>query len=57
MSDKVRLDQLVVDLGLAQTRTKAQALIMANKIQIEGKEGLQLKAGSQIRRDTPLLCL
>ena len=30
---------------------------MANKIQIEGKEGLQLKAGSQIRRDTPLLCL
>jgi 23S rRNA (cytidine1920-2'-O)/16S rRNA (cytidine1409-2'-O)-methyltransferase len=35
---KVRLDKLLVDLGLAPTRTRAQALILAGKILVEGQK-------------------
>jgi 23S rRNA (cytidine1920-2'-O)/16S rRNA (cytidine1409-2'-O)-methyltransferase len=34
---KIRLDMLVVERGLAGSRTKAQALIMAGEVEVEGK--------------------
>jgi len=41
-----RLDNLVVERGLAPTRTKAQALILAGQIAVDGQRSL--KAGSQV---------
>jgi 23S rRNA (cytidine1920-2'-O)/16S rRNA (cytidine1409-2'-O)-methyltransferase len=35
---KVRLDQIVVDRGLAESRTKAQALILAGQVLINGQK-------------------
>ncbi len=43
---KVRIDQLLVDRGLAESRTKAQALIMAGQVKIEGKP--IMKAGQTV---------
>jgi 23S rRNA (cytidine1920-2'-O)/16S rRNA (cytidine1409-2'-O)-methyltransferase len=45
-----RLDQLVVDRGLAETRTRAQALILAGKVRVgEGDSGrLDRKAGDLV---------
>ncbi len=37
MSRKVRLDQLVAERGLADSRTRAQALILAGRVLVEGK--------------------
>lgn len=34
---KSRLDQLLVELGLAETRTRAQALILAGKVRVAGQ--------------------
>jgi len=34
---KLRLDQLLVERGLAETRTKAQALIMAGQVRVAGE--------------------
>ncbi|RRR70071.1 MAG: TlyA family RNA methyltransferase [Candidatus Viridilinea halotolerans] len=34
---KLRLDQLLVNLGLAETRSKAQALIMAGSVRVAGQ--------------------
>jgi 23S rRNA (cytidine1920-2'-O)/16S rRNA (cytidine1409-2'-O)-methyltransferase len=36
MAKKVRLDQLLLQLGLAETRAKAQALIMAGQVRVAG---------------------
>ena len=33
---KTRLDQLLVTRGLAQSRTQAQALILAGRVAVEG---------------------
>ncbi|MFC1917879.1 TlyA family RNA methyltransferase [Chloroflexota bacterium] len=38
---KQRLDSLIVAKGLAESRTKAQALIMAGQVVVAGKEGLK----------------
>ncbi|MFP4499250.1 MAG: TlyA family RNA methyltransferase, partial [Vulcanimicrobiota bacterium] len=38
---KERLDKLVLEAGLAETRTKAQALIMAGLIKVDGKRALK----------------
>lgn len=46
---KIRLDVLLVERGLAPTRNKAQALIMAGKVQVEGQ--VVSKAGTQIPAD------
>lgn len=46
---KIRLDILLVEKGLAPTRSKAQALIMAGKVQVEGQ--VVTKAGTQIPAD------
>jgi 23S rRNA (cytidine1920-2'-O)/16S rRNA (cytidine1409-2'-O)-methyltransferase len=49
---KLRLDQYLVDHGLAESRTKAQALIMAGLV-YRGEEKLD-KPGTQIAEDTPI---
>ena len=46
---KQRLDQVIVDRGLAPTRTKAQALILAGDVFVDGQK--RTKAGEQIRAD------
>ena len=48
MSRKERLDKLLVDRGLAETRNRAQALIMAGKVRADG--AVVTKAGTQIGR-------
>jgi len=51
-SPKSRLDQLLVDRGLAESRAKAQALIMAGLV-FAGERRLD-KAGQQVAQDTAL---
>jgi 23S rRNA (cytidine1920-2'-O)/16S rRNA (cytidine1409-2'-O)-methyltransferase len=46
---KIRLDQLLVQRGLAETRGKAQALILAGSVRVEGAP--RTKAGEQIAED------
>jgi 23S rRNA (cytidine1920-2'-O)/16S rRNA (cytidine1409-2'-O)-methyltransferase len=45
---RIRADQLVVDRGLARSRSEAQALILAGAIRIAGAEGRRLSAGQRI---------
>lgn len=53
MGSRVRLDKRVVDLKLADTRQKAQALIRAGKVLVDDtpqdKPGTQVEVGAQIR--------
>ncbi len=49
---KFRLDQLLVARGLTESRSRAQAMIMAGKV-FSGERRLE-KAGSQIAEDAPL---
>jgi len=49
---KVRADQLLVDRALVQTRSRAQALILAGEV-FSGDVRVE-KAGAQIREDAPL---
>ena len=48
MKDKDRLDKLLPELGLAETRAKAQALIMAGKVRVNGQ--VITKSGSMYER-------
>lgn len=50
--EKIRLDQALVDRGLVETRTRAQALIMAGKV-FSGERKMD-KAGQKIPSDTAL---
>ena len=43
---KQRIDSLLVDRGLAESRAKAQALIMAGKVSVDGK--VVSKAGTMV---------
>jgi len=43
---KQRIDSLLVDRGLVESRTKAQALIMAGEVSVEGKT--IIKAGTMV---------
>src|SRR5450631_1830909 len=52
MSDKRRLDALLVERGLAETRARAQALVMAGAVW-SGDRRLD-KPGVAIAADTPL---
>jgi 23S rRNA (cytidine1920-2'-O)/16S rRNA (cytidine1409-2'-O)-methyltransferase len=52
MTKKKRVDQLVVERGLAESRTKAQALIMAGVV-FSGEKKID-KAGTQMAEDAPL---
>lgn len=49
---KLRADQLLVDRGLAETRTKAQALILAGLV-FSGERKID-KAGQSLPEDAPL---
>ena len=49
---KVRLDLLLVERGLAESRTKAQALIMAGQVRVD--EQVELKASSAVSPDARL---
>lgn len=49
---KIRLDQLLVDRGLIESRTRAQALVMAGKVFSETRR--LDKAGQKLPPDTPL---
>ena len=52
---RIRVDQLVVDRGLARSRSEAQALILAGAIRIEGAEGRRLSAGQRLDPSTLLI--
>ncbi len=47
---KIRLDQLLVNCNLAESKTRAQALILAQKVMDENHQ-LLTKAGMQVRDD------
>ena len=49
---KERLDKLLVDRGLAETRNRAQALIMAGQVRVKGQP--VTKAGAAIPPDVPI---
>ena len=55
MKSKERLDKLLPELGLVETRTKAQALIMAGKVRVDGqtvtKSGAMYERGVNITVD------
>src|SRR5262245_12582061 len=46
---KVRLDRLLVERGLAESREKAQALIMAGEVRIDGQKAA--KPGHTVEAD------
>ena len=49
---KVRLDLLLVSRGLAESRTRAQALVMAGKVRVDGQ--VETKASRQLPPDAPV---
>jgi 23S rRNA (cytidine1920-2'-O)/16S rRNA (cytidine1409-2'-O)-methyltransferase len=49
---KVRLDLLLVERGLAESRSKAQALVMAGQVRVDGQ--VELKSSAQISPDAQL---
>ena len=49
---KLRLDKLLVDRGLVETRSRAQALILAGKVLVD--DAPVTKAGTQVRSDVDL---
>ena len=51
-NSNLRLDQLLVDRGLAESRSRAQALVLAGNV-FSGERRLD-KAGMQLSPDTPL---
>ena len=50
---KIRLDQLLLNRGLVESRSQAQALILAHKV-MDGNNQLLTKAGQQMREDAVL---
>jgi 23S rRNA (cytidine1920-2'-O)/16S rRNA (cytidine1409-2'-O)-methyltransferase len=51
-SNKIRLDQLLVERGLVKSRTRAQALIMAGHVMIGDKKAE--KSGQQVAEDAEI---
>lgn len=49
MSDKIRLDIAVTQRGLAESREKAKALIMAGQVYLNGQK--EIKAGATVKPD------
>ena len=49
---KTRLDVLLTERGLAESRTKAQALIMAGQVRVDGQTAL--KAGASVAAESTL---
>lgn len=52
MKTKERLDKLLPELGLTETRSQAQALIMAGKVKVNGQ--VITKSGTLFERDVPI---
>ncbi len=52
MNQKQRLDKLMLERGLAPSREKAQALIMAGQVVVG--DHAAMKAGQQVSADTPI---
>ena len=52
MADKKRLDLLLVERGLAETRQRAQAIIMSGQVYV--REQKVDKAGAQVEADAPV---
>ena len=52
MKDKERLDKLLPELGLTDTRNRAQALIMAGNVRVNGQ--VITKAGAMFPRDASI---
>ncbi|MGD9115765.1 MAG: TlyA family RNA methyltransferase [Dehalococcoidia bacterium] len=52
---KRRIDGLIVERGLAESRAKAQALIMAGEVKVAGKAGL--KPGTLVPEDAEITLL
>ena len=50
--EKIRLDRLLVDRGLAESREKAQAIIAAGQVLVDGQR--QDKAGAPVRGDAEI---
>jgi 23S rRNA (cytidine1920-2'-O)/16S rRNA (cytidine1409-2'-O)-methyltransferase len=48
---RIRLDQLLVDRGLAASRNQAQALILAGEVDLQGAGTRSLKPGQQVVTD------
>ena len=55
-SPRLRLDQLLVERGLVETRTRAQALVLAGKVRVGEGDAARLdrKPGDLVAADTPL---
>jgi 23S rRNA (cytidine1920-2'-O)/16S rRNA (cytidine1409-2'-O)-methyltransferase len=53
---RIRLDQLLVERGLAETRSRAQALLMAGRVRVGSGDGARSnrKAGDLVEAATPL---
>ena len=49
MGEKLRLDQAVFQLGLAESREKAKALIMAGQVYVNDQK--ELKGGASVKPD------
>ncbi|MCI0566910.1 MAG: TlyA family RNA methyltransferase [Acidobacteria bacterium] len=54
-SEKLRLDQLMVARGLAESRERSQALILAGRVEVEGKRAV--KAGERVDSSVRLVLL
>ena len=50
---RIRLDQLLVDRGLAPSRASAQAMLLAGEVELEG-QGRNLKPGNLVQPDAQL---
>jgi len=49
---KIRLDLLLVERGLAESRAKAQALVMAGQVRVDGQ--VEIKSSAQIAPESSL---
>lgn len=49
---RIRLDRVLVDRGLVESRTRAEALILAGRVRVEGLS--QVKPGSLVASDVPI---
>ena len=54
---RVRLDQLLVDRGVARSRSEAQSLLMAGGVQLAGSGNRALKPGQLVAPDVELLAV
>lgn len=55
-TSRVRLDQLIVERGLAESRSRAQALLLAGKVRVGAGDGARVdrKPGDQVDPDVAL---